>query len=348
MDEIVLRKGGKMVYLWVPRLVPTHKLKWISRKLLLTEKVLLLEHVPLPLFLGPEHRHIRVLTDRFPKCRITVRGQEVRIQGAETDIRQASEAIRAIAHHCQTHTTLSEKQLHHMLETETPPLLSKTEKHLLLHAHQGQKVYAKTPHQQAFTQAILNKDLVFAIGPAGTGKTFLAVTMAVRALKEKSVQKIIITRPAVEAGESLGFLPGDLKEKLDPYLMPIYDALELLLSREKLNYYREQGVIEIAPLAYMRGRTLSQAFVVLDEAQNTTSTQMKMFLTRLGSNSKMVVTGDISQIDLSNGKVSGLVESVKLLSSLPNMAICYLDQQDVTRHHLVRQIIRAYEKIEKK
>ena len=230
---------------------------------------------------------------------------------------------------------------------DTDDILENNEE-VLLYGTKGYKICPKSPNQKKLVESSNSNDLVFAVGPAGTGKTYISVALAVKALKERDVKKIIITRPAVEAGENLGFLPGDLKEKIDPYLRPIYDALDDMIPSEKLKYYKEKGVIEIAPLAYMRGRTLRDAFILLDEAQNTTPMQIKMFLTRMGPNSKMVITGDVTQVDLPHNQKSGLIETTKVLKDVKGIGFVRLSGKDVIRHKLVRHIISAYEKYENK
>ncbi|MCC5914551.1 MAG: PhoH family protein [Balneolaceae bacterium] len=229
-----------------------------------------------------------------------------------------------------------------------PISLSEDVGDVILHTHTGDAVSAKTPGQQAIVKASQNNDILFAIGPAGTGKTYTSVALAVKALKERRVKKIILARPAVEAGENLGFLPGDLKEKIDPYLRPLYDALEEMIEYEKLEYHLAKNTIEIAPLAYMRGRTLNNAFVILDEAQNATNTQMKMFLTRIGFNSRAIITGDITQTDLPKKQQSGLISIQNILKNIDGISFVYLDQKDVVRHKLVRDIIDAYDRFESK
>jgi phosphate starvation-inducible protein PhoH and related proteins len=229
-----------------------------------------------------------------------------------------------------------------------PISLSSDPGDVIIHTHTGEAITAKTPGQQAIVKASQNNDILFAIGPAGTGKTYTSVALAVKALKERKVKKIILARPAVEAGENLGFLPGDLKEKIDPYLRPLYDALEEMIEFEKLEYHLAKNTIEIAPLAYMRGRTLNNAFVILDEAQNATNIQMKMFLTRIGFNSRAIITGDITQTDLPRKQQSGLISIQNILKGIDGISFVYLDQKDVVRHKLVRDIIEAYDKAEKK
>jgi phosphate starvation-inducible protein PhoH and related proteins len=231
-------------------------------------------------------------------------------------------------------------------KTEKP--FKKESGDVILHTHTGDTIVAKTPGQRNIVKTTENNDIVFAIGPAGTGKTFTSVALAVQALKQRKVKKIILARPAVEAGENLGFLPGDLKEKIDPYLRPLYDALEEMIEFEKLEYYLTKNIIEIAPLAYMRGRTLNNAYVILDEAQNATNTQMKMFLTRIGFNSRAIITGDITQTDLPQKQHSGLISIQQILKGIDGISFVYLDQRDVVRHKLVRDIIDAYEKFEQK
>ncbi|MCY4418903.1 MAG: PhoH family protein [Cytophagales bacterium] len=316
----------------------------------LTEQTLQIENVSLSDLWGIQHKNVKRLSEKFPTCQITVRGEKIRIRGTEEDIESVKQTLNLLVQHVQQTPQPKSEQDENLLERKvfnpsnmkTPNQI--TPPHFLLHAPNKEKIYAQTPNQQDLAASILNKDLVFAVGPAGTGKTFLAMTLAIRALKEGEIEKIIITRPIVEAGERLGFLPGDMKEKIDPYLRPVYDALGRLLSPERVQYFQKEGLLEIAPLAYMRGRTLSQAFVLLDEGQNTTPAQMKMFLTRLGPGSKMVITGDPSQIDLPKQQPSGFIDVIKRLKHASEVSICYLDQEDVIRHKLVQIIINAYKK----
>ncbi|MEQ8575471.1 MAG: PhoH family protein, partial [Fulvivirga sp.] len=274
----------------------------------MVEKVITLENVSLLDFLGVENKNINEVASAFPKSKIVSRGNEIRIQGTTTEILQINDILNSLIDHYHKYGKVTEENVQNYLASEAEVKLI-DEDEVLIYGTKGFIIKPKTLNQQKLVYAVRENDLVFAIGPAGTGKTYISVALAVKALKNKQVKKIIITRPAVEAGETLGFLPGDLKEKLDPYLRPIYDALFDMVPSEKLKYYMENNVIEIAPLAYMRGRTLNNAFILLDEAQNTTPMQIKMFLTRMGPNSKVIITGDTSQIDLPKRQKSGLIES---------------------------------------
>ncbi len=308
----------------------------------MAEKTLLLDDVSPLEFLGLENKLIKELSSIFPKSRIVARGDEIKIIGSEEETTKIGDLIETLKQHFNRFGSITEDVLN-MLLREEEVLNAPLTDGVILFGDRGIVIKPKTDNHKRLVAAAVANDLVFAIGPAGTGKTYIAVALAVRALKNQMVKKIIITRPAVEAGENLGFLPGDLKEKLDPYLRPIYDALEDMLPRTKLKYYLENNIIEIAPLAYMRGRTLSNAFILLDEAQNTTPMQMKMFLTRLGNNSNMIITGDRSQIDLPNKQKSGLIHAVETLQNIDGIAIVELDGKDVMRHNLVGKIINAYQ-----
>lgn len=298
-------------------------------------------------FLGVGNRNIKEVASAFPKSKIVSRGNEILIKGNASEIIQINDVIHALIQHFHKYGKITRENVEAYVKRESE-YMTDDKDDTLVYGTRGSGIKPKTANQRALVKAVKENDLVFAIGPAGSGKTFISVAMAVRALKNKEVQKIIITRPAVEAGENLGFLPGDLSEKIDPYLRPIYDALEDMIPIEKLKNYQEHNIIEIAPLAYMRGRTLNNAFVLLDEAQNTTSMQMKMFLTRMGPNSKVIVTGDGSQIDLPRHQKSGLSESVTLLSNVKGIATVKLTTKDVVRHRLVKEIINAYDKEETK
>lgn len=298
-------------------------------------------------FLGVGNRNIKEVASAFPKSKIVSRGNEILIKGNASEIVQINDILHALIQHYHKYGKITHENVQGYIKRESDYLSSDNDE-IIVYGTRGAGIKPKTANQRTLVKAIKDNDLVFAIGPAGSGKTFIAVAMAVKALKNKEVQKIIITRPAVEAGENLGFLPGDLQEKIDPYLMPIYDSLSDMIPAEKLKNYQESNVIEIAPLAYMRGRTLNNAFVLLDEAQNTTSMQMKMFLTRMGSNSKMIVTGDRSQVDLPRHQNSGLSESVRLLHNVKGIATVELTTKDVVRHKLVKDIIKAYDKEESK
>ena len=315
----------------------------------LVEKVITLDNVSLIDFLGVENHNINEVAAAFPMSKIISRGNEIRIKGTTPEISRISEILDSLMEHYQRYGKITHENVQNYLSqsgvstngTAAPVPLNDDD--VLVYGTRGIVVRAKTDNQKRLVEAAEKYDLVFAVGPAGTGKTYTAVAIAVRALKNKEVKKIIITRPAVEAGENLGFLPGDLKEKIDPYLRPIYDALDDMIPAEKMKFYVENRIIEIAPLAYMRGRTLNNAFILLDEAQNTTPMQMKMFLTRMGPTSKAIITGDRSQIDLPNKQKSGLIESVNILKDIKGISFVELDGRDVVRHRLVREIIAAYE-----
>jgi phosphate starvation-inducible PhoH-like protein len=272
------------------------------------------------------------------------RGNEILIKGDASEILQINDILNALVQHFHKYGKVTNDNVQAYLDKGRAFTKAKQEDQVIVYGTSGKVIKAKTDNQRNLVKAVKENDLVFAIGPAGTGKTYISVAMAVQALKDKAVQKIIITRPAVEAGESLGFLPGDLKEKIDPYLRPIYDALYDMVPAEKLTYYMEKRVIEIAPLAYMRGRTLNNAFVLLDEAQNTTAMQMKMFLTRMGPNSKVIINGDDTQIDLPHHQMSGLVESLRVLNKVKGIERVNLNEKDIVRHKLVKAIVQAYDK----
>jgi phosphate starvation-inducible protein PhoH and related proteins len=309
----------------------------------LIEKTITLDSIPLLDFLGVENKNINELAQAFPKSRIISRGNEILVKGETPDILQITEILQSLQEHFNQFGRITEENVRGYISQERSDYLPEDSiDGIILYGTKGSPIKPKTVNQQKLVQAVKDNDLVFALGPAGTGKTFVSVALAVRALKNKQVKKIIITRPAVEAGENLGFLPGDLKEKIDPYLRPIYDALNDMVPFEKLKYYLEREIIEIAPLAYMRGRTLHNAFILLDEAQNTTAMQMKMFLTRMGPESKMIVTGDVSQIDLPSKQSSGLKEAVRILNQVKGIGFVELSGRDVVRHKLVRDIIEAY------
>jgi phosphate starvation-inducible PhoH-like protein len=309
----------------------------------LIEKTITLDSIPLLDFLGVENKNINELAQAFPKSRIISRGNEILVKGETPDILQITEILQSLQEHFNQFGRITEENVRGYISQERSDYLPEDSiDGIILYGTKGSPIKPKTVNQQKLVQSVKDNDLVFALGPAGTGKTFVSVALAVRALKNKQVKKIIITRPAVEAGENLGFLPGDLKEKIDPYLRPIYDALNDMVPFEKLKYYLEREIIEIAPLAYMRGRTLHNAFILLDEAQNTTAMQMKMFLTRMGPESKMIVTGDTSQIDLPKNQSSGLKEAVRILNQVSGIGFVELSGRDVVRHKLVRDIIEAY------
>ncbi len=294
---------------------------------------------------GPSNTFLNQIGTYFPKLKIVARGHKIKVSGPEESVIEFEDKLDGILAYVEKHKTLDQRAFDNLVQasdaTRENYTLLKDE--VILHGPSGRIIKAKTPNQYKLIEASVDNDMVFAIGPAGTGKTYTAVALAVRALKNREVRRIILTRPAVEAGENLGFLPGDLKEKLDPYLAPLYDALRDMIPKEKLEFYLENKTIEIAPLAFMRGRTLDDAFVILDESQNTTTSQMKMFLTRMGESARFIITGDTSQIDLPKHQKSGLKEAVGYLKNVKGIGFIYLDGSDVIRHPLVKQIIEAYE-----
>ncbi len=308
------------------------------------EKIFTIENIPLVDFLGVENQNIKEIASAFPDSKITSRGNEIRIQGTAPQILRINEILDSLLYHYNMYGKVTQENVITYINEESLDKRKDGSEEVLVFGTRGHQICPQTSNQRLLVKAVETKDLVFAIGPAGTGKTYVSVALAVRALKNKEIKKIIITRPAVEAGENLGFLPGDLAEKIDPYLRPIYDALSDMLPSEKLRYYRENNIIEIAPLAYMRGRTLNNAYILLDEAQNTTSMQIKMFLTRMGPDSKVIITGDRTQIDLPKKQRSGLIEAMDVLASVKEIGFVELDERDVVRHQLVKKIVKAYNK----
>jgi len=299
-------------------------------------------------FFGNQNTNIAKLRTYFPKIKIVARGTTLKAYGEESILQEFTKRVDMLVAHFGKYNILNDEIIERILtagERETEVLNEGTEMSIL-HGVGGRIIKAKTFNQKRLVESMFKNDMVFAIGPAGTGKTYTGVALAVKALKEKQVKRIILTRPAVEAGENLGFLPGDLNEKLDPYMQPLYDALRDMIPSETLQSYLEKGVIQIAPLAFMRGRTLDNAFVILDEAQNSTHSQMKMFLTRMGKNAKFMITGDPGQIDLPRRMISGLKEALLILKNHEGIGIIYLDDKDVIRHPLVKKIIDAYKTIE--
>ncbi len=310
----------------------------------MVEKTIQIENISLTEFLGVQNQNIKAVATAFPTSKIISRGSAIHIKGNPTDVIKINQVILKLIDHFNEFGLLSADTVKHYLnEGELAPKMPSSEE-VLIYGTRGNLIKAKTINQQKLVNLCKENDLVFAIGPAGTGKTYISVALAVKALKNKEVKKIIITRPAVEAGENLGFLPGDLREKIDPYLRPVYDALDDMVPAEKLKYYEENRIIEIAPLAYMRGRTLNNAFILLDEAQNTTPMQIKMFLTRMGPNSKVIVTGDTTQIDLPENQKSGLIEAIDILQAIKDIGFIQLSGHDVIRHRIVKDIITAYDK----
>lgn len=314
------------------------------------EKIISLADISLIDFLGVSNANLQALMNAFPQTKIIARGEQLTIRGSDDQISLVEAIVNQCIAHLESHSSLNVKYMTLFIDGVLNPTGEEKvtpwvdDKDVLLFGNKGIVIKVKTPNQRKLVESASKNDIVFAIGPAGTGKTYTAVALAVKALKNKEVKKIIITRPAVEAGENLGFLPGDLKEKIDPYLRPIYDALDDMIPQEKLKFYLENRTIEIAPLAYMRGRTLNKAFILLDEAQNTTSMQMKMFLTRMGIQSKTIITGDKSQVDLPKNQTSGLGDAERILAGIEGIAFVELDGSDVVRHRLVREIIEAYGK----
>jgi phosphate starvation-inducible PhoH-like protein len=311
-----------------------------------SEIILHIEQVdPLEL-LGENNKKLNLLRKAFPEVTITSRGSQLKLSGRKKDTQSAKEKLELMVRILKESKELPLQLVEELMHGESPytsRIINVDGRTVLLHGRDGRMIYAKTRNQLALVEAVDQNDICFVIGPAGTGKTYTAVALAVRALKNKQIKKIILTRPAVEAGESLGFLPGDLKEKIDPYLRPLYDALDDMIPAEKLAQLMESRVIEIAPLAFMRGRTLDHAFIILDEAQNATPLQIKMFLTRLGPSAKAIITGDLTQIDLPYHQKSGLNQASKLLRNIDGITTVYLTREDVVRHRLVKEILRAYE-----
>ncbi|WP_109300188.1 PhoH family protein [Aquimarina sp. AU474] len=299
-------------------------------------------------FFGLQNSNIQLLKKYFPKLKIVARGSKMKVYGDEDMLEEFDMRLNMLLEHFGKYNKLDENVIERVLTSESKEdyETSANSGETLVHGVGGKLIKAQTANQRKLVESCNKNDMVFAIGPAGTGKTYTGVALAVKALKEKQVKRIILTRPAVEAGENLGFLPGDLKEKLDPYMQPLYDALRDMIPNEKLDSFIEKGVIQIAPMAFMRGRTLDNAFVILDEAQNTTHAQMKMFLTRMGKNAKFIITGDPGQIDLPRRVTSGLKEALLVLKSIQGIGMIYLDDKDVIRHKLVKKVISAYKEIE--
>lgn len=305
------------------------------------------EHTDTRVFFGVNNANLHLLKNLFPSIKLMARGNAIKIDGETTKVQSMMEQLKRLEQFCIENNSLKESDIIELIKGNAPPM-QKSMDHLILHGINGKSIRARTTNQQVLVREFDNNDLLFAIGPAGTGKTYTAIALAVRSLKNKLVRKIILSRPAVEAGEKLGFLPGDMKEKVDPYLQPLYDALEDMITPLKLREYMENGTIQIAPLAFMRGRTLNDAVVILDEAQNTTVQQIKMFLTRMGMNTKMIVTGDVTQIDLPISQKSGLIDALSVLRDVKGIARIDFDKSDIVRHVLVQRIVQAYEENEQK
>lgn len=309
----------------------------------MAEKILHLETVdPLDLY-GVQCSRLDILKRAFPKIQIVARGHDVKVLGDEQQIADFEDKFRQVVHFLDTFNRLSDDDLVQILNNQQQHQ-NDVPDDLIVFGNNGRAIRARSANQQRMVDAVAQSDMLFALGPAGSGKTYTAIALAVRALRNREVRRIVLSRPAVEAGERLGFLPGDLKEKIDPYLQPLYDALNDMIPAKKLESHLEEGVIQIAPLAFMRGRTLDNAFVILDEAQNTTLPQMKMFLTRMGMNSKFIITGDVTQIDLPRTQDSGLVQAIRLLKKIDGISIVELDESDIVRHRLVKEIVKAFDK----
>lgn len=310
------------------------------------DKQIILEGIDPLEFFGINNSKIDLIASFFPKIKIIARGNSLTIQGEDAEIKIFEKKFAFILDHYVQFNILTPDIIREILSSGISSLEENglADKDIIVFGNNGKPVRARTPNQRVLLDESIKNDLLFAIGPAGTGKTYTAIALAVRALKNKEIKKIILSRPAVEAGENLGFLPGDLKEKIDPYLQPLYDALQDMIPAKKLEEYMKDGTIQIAPLAFMRGRTLSNAFVILDEAQNTTVNQLKMFLTRMGLNAKFIITGDITQIDLPRKSQSGLIHALKILNKIKSISVIEFDKKDIVRHRLVRDIVDAYEK----
>ena len=313
------------------------------------EKLIVLEDIDPVIFYGVNNANMQLIKALYPKLRIVARGNVIKVLGDEEEMCAFEENIikleKQLEKHCAEYNSLKEEAIIDIIKGNAPQ--AEKSGNVIVFSVTGKPIIPRSENQQKLVDAFHKNDMVFAIGPAGSGKTYTAIALAVRALKNKEIKKIILSRPAVEAGEKLGFLPGDMKDKIDPYLQPLYDALQDMIPAAKLKEYMELNIIQIAPLAFMRGRTLNDAVVILDEAQNTTTAQIKMFLTRMGMNTKMIVTGDMTQIDLPSSQTSGLVQALKILKGVKGISFIELNKKDIVRHKLVTQIVEAYEKFEK-
>ena len=309
------------------------------------ERIYILENVDPIIFYGVNNSNMQLIKTLVPKLRIVARGNVMKVIGEEEESELFLKKIREIEKFCEEYNSLSDEIIIDIIKGKAPTVVK--HENLIIHGMNGKPITARTENQQKLVNAFENNDLVFATGPAGSGKTFVAIALAVKALKNKEVRKIILSRPAVEAGEKLGFLPGEMKDKLDPYLQPLYDALQDMIPVAKLKEYMENNVIQIAPLAFMRGRTLNDAVIILDEAQNTTTHQIKMFLTRLGTNAKMIITGDVTQIDLPPTATSGLIQAMQILKNVNGIGKVEFTKKDIVRHKLVQRIVEAYDKFDK-
>ena len=310
------------------------------------EKHIVLEDIDPVIFYGVNNANMQMIKALFPKLRIVARGDVIKVMGDEEEMCAFEEAILALEKHCARYNSLNEEAILDIIKGNKPQIEKTGD--VIVYSVTGKPITPRSTNQLKLVKEFDKNDMIFAIGPAGSGKTYTAIALALRALKNKEIKKIILSRPAVEAGEKLGFLPGDMKDKIDPYLQPLYDALQDMIPAAKLKEYMELNIIQIAPLAFMRGRTLNDAIVILDEAQNTTTQQIKMFLTRMGMNTKMIVTGDMTQIDLPSSQTSGLVQAIKILKGVKGISFIELNKKDIVRHKLVTRIVEAYEKFEEK
>lgn len=309
------------------------------------ERIIIIDNADPINFYGVNNANMHLIRNLFPKLRIAARGSVIKVIGEEGETAEFERKIKELEDYTSRYNSLPEDVILDIVKGEAPKELKKD--NVIIYGINGKPIQGRTPNQQKMVEAFSGNDLTFALGPAGTGKTYVAIALAVRALKNKEARKIILSRPAVEAGEKLGFLPGDMKDKIDPYLQPLYDALEDMIPPVKLKEYMESKVIQIAPLAFMRGRTLNDAIIVLDEAQNTTTHQIKMFLTRLGNNAKMIITGDVTQIDLPRSTQSGLIHALRVLDGVPGIGKVEFGKKDIVRHPLVQRIVEAYERADK-
>ena len=310
------------------------------------EKHIVLEHIDLLTFYGVNNMHLQMIKALYPKLRIVARGNVIKVMGDEEEMCSFEENISKMQQHCLQYNSLNEEDIL-LIVKGGMHACKQADGQAICYSVTGKPIAPRSDNQKLLVDAYNTNDMVFAIGPAGSGKTYVSIALAVRALKNKEIRKIILSRPAVEAGEKLGFLPGDMKDKIDPYLQPLYDALQDMIPTQKLTEYMEQNVIQIAPLAFMRGRTLNDAVVILDEAQNTTSQQIKMFLTRMGQNTKMIITGDMTQVDLPHNVRSGLKEAREVLKDVKGISFIEMNEQDIVRHKLVTRIVNAYNKYDK-
>ena len=342
---------GKKTYLCgsIPRqmysvLRRTRTSIYFCKQRTMNERIVIIDNVDPVVFYGVNNQNMHLLRNLYPKLRIAARGSVIKAIGEENETADFEDKVKALAGFAEHYNRLSEETIIDTVKGEAPKEISHDD--AIIFGINGKPIQARTPNQKRLVDAFCNNDLTFAMGPAGTGKTYIAIALAVRALKNRQVRKIILSRPAVEAGEKLGFLPGDMKDKIDPYLQPLYDALEDMIPTAKLKEYMETKVIQIAPLAFMRGRTLNDAVIILDEAQNTTTHQIKMFMTRLGLDAKMIITGDVTQIDLPRATASGLVQALRILDGVKGVGRVEFDKHDIVRHQLVQRIVEAYERLD--